>query len=40
MRSLFDVNMFLALLQPDHVYFDRAQEWWTANQQYGWASCR
>ena len=39
MRSLFDVNLLLALLQPDHVHFDRAQEWWKANQQYGWASC-
>ena len=39
MRSLFDVNLLLALFQPDHVHFDRAQEWWKANQQYGWASC-
>jgi hypothetical protein len=39
MRSLFDVNVLLALLQPDHVHFDRAQEWWKANQQHGWASC-
>ncbi len=39
MRSLFDVNMLLALFQPDHVHFDRAQEWWSAHRQYGWASC-
>jgi uncharacterized protein len=29
-RSLFDVNLLLALIQPD---------WWMANQQHGWASC-
>jgi len=39
MRSLFDVNLLLALFQPDHVHFGRAQEWWEANQRYGWASC-
>jgi toxin-antitoxin system PIN domain toxin len=39
MRSLFDVNLLLALLQPDHVHFDRAQEWWGANKHHGWASC-
>src|SRR5436305_9223045 len=39
MRSLFDVNLLLALLQPDHVHFDRSQEWWGANQHHGWASC-
>lgn len=39
MRSLFDVNVLLALLQPDHVHFERAQEWWKANERYGWASC-
>lgn len=39
MRSLFDVNILLALFQPDHVHFEPAQQWWKANQQYGWASC-
>jgi toxin-antitoxin system PIN domain toxin len=39
MRSLFDVNLLLALFQPDHVHFERAQEWWKANQHDGWASC-
>ena len=39
MRSLFEVNVLLALFQPDHVHFDRAQEWWKAHQQHGWASC-
>jgi uncharacterized protein len=39
MRSLFDVNVLLALFQPDHVDFEQAQEWWKANEKYGWASC-
>jgi toxin-antitoxin system PIN domain toxin len=39
MRSLFDVNVLLALFQPDHIHFERAQTWWEANQQHGWASC-
>ena len=39
MQSLFDVNLLLALVQPDHVHFDRAQEWWEGNAQHGWASC-
>jgi toxin-antitoxin system PIN domain toxin len=38
-RSLFDVNVLLALFQPDHLHFERAQTWWNANQQHGWASC-
>lgn len=39
MRSLLDVNVLLALFQPDHVHFERAQEWWKANEEHGWASC-
>ena len=39
MRSLFDVNVLLALFQPEHIHFERAQTWWEANQQHGWASC-
>jgi|SRR5580700_449648 toxin-antitoxin system PIN domain toxin len=39
MRSLFDVTVLLALFQPEHVHFERAQTWWEANQQHGWASC-
>jgi len=39
MRSLFDVNVLLALFQPEHIHFERAQTWWEANQRHGWASC-
>ena len=39
MRSLFDVNLLIALLQPDHVHHASAHGWWTANRSAGWASC-
>ena len=39
-RALFDVNMLLALVQPDHLFHERAHAWWdAANQKKGWASC-
>jgi hypothetical protein len=30
--SLFDVDVLLALSQPDHVHFERAQEWACMNR--------
>jgi uncharacterized protein len=39
MRALFDVNVLLALLQPDHAHHEDAQQWWAANRTAGWASC-
>ena len=39
MRTLFDVNFLLALLQPDHVHFRMAHDWWDENRTRGWASC-
>ena len=38
MRALLDVNVLVALLQPDHIHFERAHAWWGA-QSDGWASC-
>jgi uncharacterized protein len=38
-RSLFDVNMLLALFHPEHVHHSPAHEWWSANRSQGWASC-
>jgi toxin-antitoxin system PIN domain toxin len=38
-RALLDVNLLLALLQPDHAHFERAHQWWDANREHGWASC-
>lgn len=39
MRALFDVNMLIALLDPDHAFHDRAHEWWGSHVEAGWASC-
>lgn len=39
MRALLDVNLVIALLDPDHAFHNRAHDWWAAHQQAGWASC-
>ena len=39
MRALLDVNMLIALFQPDHVQHQRAHHWWENNQSSGWATC-
>lgn len=39
MRALFDINVIIALLDPDHAFHDRAHNWWAANTKRGWASC-
>jgi uncharacterized protein len=39
MRALFDVDLLIALFQPDHIHHQRAHQWWEANQNLGWASC-
>jgi uncharacterized protein len=39
MRALFDVNVLIALFQPDHVHHQRVHEWWEKNQRHGWATC-
>ena len=39
MRSLLDVNVLLALHDPDHFHGEVAHEWWAANISQGWASC-
>jgi uncharacterized protein len=39
MRALFDVNVLIALFQPDHVHHARVHDWWATNQHHGWASC-
>jgi hypothetical protein len=38
-RALFDVNLLIALFQPDHVHYRKAHQWWEPNQKEGWASC-
>src|SRR5580692_358973 len=39
MRALLDVNVIIALLDPDHAFHERAHSWWAANIRSGWASC-
>ncbi len=39
MRALFDVNVLIALFQPDHIHHQRAHQWWETHQRLGWASC-
>jgi len=38
-RALLDVNIVIALLDPDHAFHERAHNWWAANAKSGWASC-
>jgi len=39
MRSLLDINVLIALLDPDHSSHNRAHSWWKVNRSDGWASC-
>jgi toxin-antitoxin system PIN domain toxin len=39
MRSLFDVNFLIALLDQAHAFHERAHAWWGLNHGAGWASC-
>lgn len=39
MRALLDVNVLIALMDPEHAFHERAHAWWAANQKEGWASC-
>jgi toxin-antitoxin system PIN domain toxin len=39
MRALLDVNVIIALLDPDHAFHERAHDWWADNAKRGWASC-
>ena len=39
MRSLLDINLCIALFDPNHIFHERAHVWWAANARHGWASC-
>jgi toxin-antitoxin system PIN domain toxin len=39
MRSLLDVNVLIALLDPDHTLHEPALSWFAAHARAGWASC-
>ncbi len=39
MRALLDINVIIALFDPDHAFHERAHAWWSLNSKDGWASC-
>ena len=39
MRALLDVNVLIALLDPDHSLHAAATAWFRENARQGWASC-
>lgn len=39
MRSLPDVNVLIALSDPDHVFHSVAKTWWVLHREAGWATC-
>ncbi len=39
MRALLDVNVLIALSDPDHVFHSVAKTWWVLNREQGWATC-
>lgn len=39
MRSLLDVNVLIALLDPEHSRHEFIHEWWEQNVTAGWATC-
>jgi uncharacterized protein len=39
LRSLLDINVVIALLDPDHTFQERAHQWLSMNGDSGWASC-
>jgi uncharacterized protein len=38
-RTLLDVNVLIALLEPGHEFFQRAQEWFKSSGKDNWGIC-
>lgn len=38
-RALLDINVLVALFDPDHVHHDIAHDWFADHRELGWASC-
>jgi predicted nucleic acid-binding protein len=38
-RALLDLNVLIAMIDEEHIHYERAQLWWAANRKDGWASC-
>lgn len=39
MSALLDVNVLLALFDPEHIHHAEAFAWWTGDRRESWASC-
>lgn len=39
MRALYDVNVLIALFDPQHTQHYKANKWHSESQTHGWASC-
>jgi toxin-antitoxin system PIN domain toxin len=39
MTSLLDVNLLVALFNPDHIHHDLAHDWFAQEHRGGWATC-
>ena len=37
--ALLDVNVLVALFDPDHIHHEAAHGWFAANRDAGWATC-
>ena len=37
--ALLDVNVLVALFDPDHIHHDLAHDWFADNHSDGWATC-
>ena len=37
--ALLDVNVLVALFDPDHVHHDLAHDWFGVQRRHGWATC-
>jgi toxin-antitoxin system PIN domain toxin len=37
--ALLDVNLLVALFDPDHVHHEIAHDWFSDNRKDGWATC-
>jgi uncharacterized protein len=37
--ALLDVNVLIALFDPDHVHHEAAHGWFTDQRRFGWATC-
>lgn len=37
--ALLDVNLLVALFDPDHIHHDLAHDWFEDQHRHGWATC-